>query len=151
MPLSECLWPSSNKRRRSSLHLYKVVLLSACLTNVLSFAQTRGPPKRPSLRVQWNVTGKAEGVHERILCLLWCMHAFAIVRRGKTLGFSGCDFPAVCSVPPSTVCASARLSVTFARAWCDHLRPRAVHSRGGRGQTRLGLAVLWLPRPESLL
>ena len=66
MPVSERLWASSNKKpRRSSLYLYRVVILSICLTSAFSYTQARGRPDRSGLRVQWNVTGKAERERER--------------------------------------------------------------------------------------
>ena len=61
MPLFERLLASSNKKpRRSSLYLWRAVILSACLASAFSYTQARGRPDRSSLRVQWNVTGKTE-------------------------------------------------------------------------------------------
>ena len=66
MPLSEGLLASSNKRpRRSSLYLWRVVILSVYLTGAFSYTQARGRPDRSSLRVQWNVTGKTDRERER--------------------------------------------------------------------------------------
>lgn len=49
---------SNKKRHLTSLLLMRVVVLSACVAGALSYARSRGPPDRSSLRVQWNVTGE---------------------------------------------------------------------------------------------
>lgn len=62
MPFSRRLRTSSVKTRRgSSLYLFGALVLCVYSTSVLSYAQSRGPPDRRSLRVKWNVTGETEG------------------------------------------------------------------------------------------
>ena len=76
MPLSERLWASSNKKpRRSSLYLWRAVILSVCLVSAFSYTQARGRPDRSSFRVQWNVTGTDERERQsaRVSCLLAVM------------------------------------------------------------------------------
>ena len=83
MPLSERLLGSSNKRpRRSSLYLWRAVILSVCLASAFSYTQARGRPDRSGLRVQRNVTGKTDRERERqsvrvscllpVMCHSWC-------------------------------------------------------------------------------